>query len=166
MLGDIIKLSAQGVLSNFLNKFDSYRRKRRTIAVIILVMLYFVLMIFLPAFSLYLSNFIYYPFRAESLFVVLSLALQFIVMAVLSSYFSSLSAKAEFTNTLTNLENVYVEINRLILSDNITKEDMQRVKTLYLDAKQYDLRIDESFKFVPYYFLAMKRTYLLRLQEG
>lgn len=173
LLDSITRSSAKGVLSNYLEEFYSSIKKSRKIKRIkvlmlvafgLLATLYFVATLFLPAFSVYLSNFIYYPFSSESLWVLFSLALQFIIIAVLSSYFSSLSAKAEFTNTLTNLENVDAEISSLILRGDIATEDVERVKDLYLDAKQYDLRIDEYFKVVPFYFLEMRKAYLQRLQ--
>jgi len=78
-------------------------------------------------------------------------------------YINVTKEKGSFINI--NLDKVNSEINRIILSGTINEEQIEIAENAYLYAKQYDLRIDEYFKFVPYYFLAMNRTYLLRLQE-
>ncbi len=55
---------------------------------------------------------------------------------------------------------IHYQINDLILSKDIKEDIVENLKMLYLTAKQYDIFVDDSLKFVNYYYLLMHRVYL------
>lgn len=91
---------------------------------------------------------------------MLVLLLQFIAIAIISSYFSSLTAKKELANTLTNFADIDYQINRLIIRNKADTENVKSLTKMYLTAKKYDILTDDYFKFVNFYYLLMNRTYL------
>jgi hypothetical protein len=133
------------------------------ISLIVVLLLGF--MIFgLPIWSLLMVRNIFLPFSAESWWLILVFLLQLVTLAVFSSYFSSLSARKELTNTLTNLASIDRQISGLILGKNIKDESVLELKNLFFTAKQYELVISNYFLFFPYYFLAMSKEHLRQIR--
>lgn len=169
-LDNVIKFSAKGGFSESLNKFWSIERSKGLVILVILVIVliflaYVIFILVLPGLSLWVIRSIYYPIGGDSFFVILILILQVIVLAMFASYFSSLSVKKELTNTLTNFANIDYQINSLIMSGVVKRQAVEELKNLYLAAKPYDLVVDDYFKFVNYYILAMHKVYLTKLKE-
>jgi hypothetical protein len=127
----------------------------------ITVMLLLVLMIFgLPIWSLWTVRNIFLPFSAESWLLILVFFFQLVTLAVFSSYFSSLSARKELTNTLTNLASIDYQISGLLLGKDIKGESVLELKNLFFAAKRYELVISNYLVFFPYYFLAMSKEHI------
>lgn len=122
------------------------------------LLVYAIIIMLLPLLALYITLAIV----EEVLFLGLVLILQFIVLVMFASYFSSQSAKRELSNTITNFADINYQINDALLSDEIQSENIERLKKLYLTAKQYDLFVDDSFKFVHIYSLIVHRVHLRR----
>jgi len=96
-------------------------------------------------------------------FLVPVLALQSMVVAIFTSYFSTLSVKKELANSIANFSDLNYQINDLLLNkEEINDDIVQKLKKLYLTAKQYDVLVVDSFKFVNIYFLTMHRVYFKR----
>lgn len=127
-------------------------------AILFFLFVYILIIIFLPLGALLKT----YTIVEEILFLVLVLILQLSVIIMFGSYFSSLSAKRELSNTITNFADINYQINDAILSENITANEIERLKKMYLTAKQYELYIDSSLKFVHFYSLMMHRVYIKR----
>lgn len=123
---------------------------------LVFVIVYVVLALFLPAESLYITRSII----SDYTFLIIVLVLQFTFTIISSSYFSSLSVKKELTNALTNFADIDYQINDLILSKDVKEERIVKLKALYLAAKQYDVLVDDSLKFVNFYSLSMNSVYL------
>ncbi len=103
-----------------------------------------------------------YSLISDYLFLIIVLILQITLIIISGSYFSSLSVKKELTNTLTNFANLDYLINDFILRKDINEEQVKKTKELYLTAKQYDVLVNDSLKFVNFYFLSMNDVYLNR----
>lgn len=125
---------------------------------LVFIIVYIVLALFLPAKSLFITRSII----SDYTFLIIVLVLQFTFTIISSSYFSSLSVKKELTNALTNFANLDYLINDIILRKDINEEQVKKLKELYLTAKQYDVLVDDSLKFVNFYFLSMNNVYLNR----
>lgn len=119
---------------------------------------YVVLALFLPAASLFITRSII----SDYTFLIIVLVLQLTFTIISSSYFSSVSVKKELTNTLTNFANLDYLLNDFILRKDINEDQVEKLKTKYLTAKQYDVLVDDSLKFVNFYFLSMNEVYLNR----
>lgn len=133
--------------------------------VIVTVVLLLGFMIFgLPIWSLWTVRNIFLPFSTESWWLILLLLLQLVTLAVSSSYFSSLSARKELTNTLTNLASIDYQISGLLLGKNIKDESVLELKSLFFAAKRYELVISDYFLFFPYYFLAMSKEHIRQVR--
>lgn len=129
--------------------------------IILTVVLLLGFMIFgLPIWSLLMVRNIFLPFSTESWWLILVFLLQLVTLAVFSSYFSSLSARKELTNTLTNLASIDYQISGLLLGKNIKDESVLELKSLFFAAKRYDLVISDYLLFFPYYFLAMSKEHI------
>lgn len=134
------------------------------ISLIVVLVLGF--MIFgLPIWSLLIVRNIFLPFSTESWWLILVFLLQLVTLAVFSSYFSSLSARKELTNTLTNLASIDHQISGLLLGKNIKDESVLELKNLFFAAKRYELVISNYFLFFPYYFLAMSKEHLRQIRN-
>ena len=68
-------------------------------------------------------------------------------------------------NSLTNFADINYQISYALLSDKIDSLNFERLKNMYLTAKQYDLKIDNSFKFINLYMLIMHRVYIRAIPE-
>ena len=104
-------------------------------------------------------------FVQDWLFFVWVLVLQFSSIMILSSYFSSLTASRQLSNTLTNYADINYQISHLLL---YKKEDAQKyiqLRRLYFTAKPYDLLIDDSMQYIHFYYLIINRTYLNEIGE-
>jgi len=166
-LGKTIEFAKQGGFTQSYQEFQSLKSRKALVilAIVILAVFYSLSMFVLPGLSLSWTRSIYLPLRGDSLFLILVLLLQIIVIAMFASYFSSLSAKKELTNSLTNFANTNDQVSNLLLSKDVDKEAVEKLKEQYLSAKQYDLVIDDYFKFVNYYWLSMHKVYLNRLAK-
>jgi hypothetical protein len=129
------------------------------------VVLLLAFMIFgLPIWSLLMVQNIFLPFSTESWLLILVFFFQLVTVAMFSSYFSSLSARKELTNTLTNLASIDYQISGLILDKNIKEEAVLELKNLFLTAKRYELVISNYLLFFPYYFLAMSKEHIRQVR--
>jgi hypothetical protein len=81
------------------------------------------------------------------------------LLLLFASYFSAISAKKELVNTITNFADLNYIINSMIIKNDINPNEFENLKRLYLSAKQFDLLIDDSFKFVIFYMLTIHRVY-------
>jgi len=155
----------QEILNRLLNIKEKVKPKgwRLILGVIkvIFLILYVLLVMFLPLWALFVT----WNIVVDILFLGLVLVLQFITIILIASYFSSLSAKRELTNSLTNFADINYQINDAILSKEANQDTYDKLKTLYLTAKQYDLLIDDSLKYVNFYYLLMQRVHLKRKQK-
>lgn len=125
---------------------------------LVFIIVYVILALALPAESLFITKSII----SDYIFLIIVLVLQLIFTIISSSYFSSLYVKKELTNTLTYFANIDYQINDLILRKYINEDQLEKLKTKYLTAKQYDVLVDDSLKFVNFYVLSMNDVYLNR----
>jgi hypothetical protein len=143
----------------------SIRRMLLFGCLVITIVLFLVFMIFgLPIWSLWTVRNILLPFSSHSWWLILVFLLQLLTLAVFSSYFSSLSARRELTNTLTNLASIDHQISGLLLSKNISDESVLELKNLFFAAKLYELVVSDDFLLFPYYFLAMSKEHVRRVR--
>lgn len=156
-----IPFFTEGHYMKSMEKSLSLKKPKLIIAGMILgVSLLLLLMLFLPIWAFIDAISFIFPLTLKSILFVVVLIIQLFLIAVLSSYFSSILAKKELTNTLTNYANINDRINALIIKGNIDENIVSELQNSYLTAKKYDVFIDDYFKFVNFYFLRMNRTYL------
>jgi hypothetical protein len=133
--------------------------------IIITIVLLLGFMIFgLPIWSLLTVRNIFLPFSTQSWLLILVFFFQLVTLAVFSSYFSSLSARRELTNTLTNLASIDYQISGLLLGKDTKDESVLELKNLFLAAKRYELVISNYLLFFPYYFLAMSKEHVRQVR--
>jgi uncharacterized membrane protein (Fun14 family) len=120
------------------------------------IIIFVALALVLPAVSFLIT----YSIISDYIFLIIVLVLQLTFTIISSSYFSSLSVKKELTNTLTSFADIDYKINSLILSKDMKEEYYEKLKAQYLTAKQYDVSVDNSLKFVNLYTTSMNSVYL------
>lgn len=147
-------------LNSFISLRENLPPKRKNIILgaikLVFILIYIPLIVIFPIWSLIIT----YSIVSDLIFLLIILFLQLAVIIFFASYYSSLSAKRELTNAITNFSDINYQINDLILSKDIKEDIVEKLKTLYLTAKQYDILVDDSLKFVNYYYLLMHRVYL------
>ena len=151
----------KGGIVNYLKRVPSLSNKKQLLlllAIIVLVLVSAMAMYVLPIWSLIQTRPFYYPFTTESWLILLVAFLQFITFAMFCNYFSSLSARKELSNTLTNLASIDYQINRLILNNDVSEESLSELKTSFMAAKRYELGIDNFFLIFPFYALTMSKV--------
>jgi hypothetical protein len=165
-LDNLTKFFERDIFSEFVEKFNLLKEKAESkglkiinIIKAVFLILYLPIVVLLPLWALLIT----YPLISDFLFLVLVLVLQSMVVVIFTSYFSTLLVKKELTNSITNFSDLNYQINDLLLNrEEINKDIVQKLKKLYLTAKQYDVLVDDSFKFVNIYYLLMHRVYLKR----
>jgi len=117
----------------------------------------------LPIWSLVLIRSIYYPFTAEIWLAFLVAFLQLITIAMFCSYFSSLSARKELVNTLTNMADIDYQISMLNLSKDVKAESVMELTKSFMSAKKYELSVNNMLLFFPFYELAISKAHVKQL---
>lgn len=117
----------------------------------------------LPIWSLVLIRSIYYPFTAEIWLAFLVAFLQLTTVAMFCSYFSSLSARKELVNTLTNMADIDYQISMLKLSKDVKAESVMELTKSFMSAKKYELTVNNMLLFFPFYELAISKAHVKQL---
>ena len=163
--GGAARFSGEG---GFYNSYTSLEpiMHRKIVKIILkaISIIFPLLMIAIPLSALVLTIPLILPISNESLYVILVVFLQFLLIAVSGSFFSALSVKKELNNTITNLATITDQISGLLLTKTVTKEKIEKLKQQYNSAKIYDLKVVD-FKLLNYYSLEMRKVYLEKLLE-
>jgi len=139
----------------------SKQQLRRTILLLLIMILAFLLfMLVLPVWSFVVTHTLYYPVSEKIWLLLIAIIVQAITIGVVASYISSLSARKELTNTLTNFADIDNQISELLLNKKIRVKTVKSLRKMFLTAKRYDLVVDNTFKFVNFYYLKVNRVYI------
>ena len=140
--------------------FASRQVGKLLLILFLMIVTYILLMFFFPIWSLWTTRTLYYPISTGIPLLILVIILQAVTICIAASYLSSLSAKKELANALTNFADIDYQISDLLLSEEINEGDVERLKKLYLTAKRYDLVVSDTLKFVNFYYLKPNRVYV------
>jgi hypothetical protein len=91
--------------------------------------------------------------------------LQLVTVALTASYFSSIGAKKEITNALTNLSRINRRIAQMNIEENSDLGSITQLEYDFVNAKRYDFIVDNSFHFCPFYMLVADQVYYAGLQD-
>ena len=79
------------------------------------------------------------------------------------SYFSSLSARKELVNTLTNMADIDYQISMLNLSKDVKAESVMELTKSFMSAKKYEFTVNNMLLFFPFYELAISKAHVKQL---
>ncbi len=120
--------------------------------------------IVLPIWTLVVASPIYASKIENIPFILLVLVLQIIIILSFSSYFSSISAKKELTNAITNYSILDNMISQHLISNSIDENTYKELLNLYRDAKCFELKVDDYAKIVNFYLLFPNKIYFDNLK--
>jgi hypothetical protein len=168
----ILWISVPFLLSDFSKKtmklFDGIKGDQKSIANILglgvadfiltcieicIFVILVVLLILLPFFALWV---IYPHIETPDIFlpkVFLVTVFQVIIILLLTSYFSALSAKKELSNSITNFAILNSLVNYFIIRKITSDEKVEKIKKSFFSAKLYDIKVDDSLLFIYVYQL-------------
>jgi len=155
----------RGELGLSLREMSSTPRSARFIGLVIFAIVYTILMVVFPFWSLWITRDLYLPLRENILFLLLVLVIQWVTLTILASYFSSISAKKELSNAVTNFASIDYQLSHLLVSGEVNETALAALKRLYLTAKKYELVVEDTFKFINFYSLRYTQVYLMTLKE-
>lgn len=127
-----------------------------TIAKILFILIYALLLMFLPLISIWYLL----PLIEDWLLLLMVFIMQVVLIVLFSSYFSGIVVKKELGNAITNYSDIDNQLSYMILEEKKDMKQYQLLKRLYYTAKPYDFKIDDSFKIVNFYLLLPNRVYM------
>lgn len=107
-----------------------------------------------------------YILAQNLIYLLIVTVLQLVLIISYSRYFGATSAKVALSNSISRYTKLGSKIDELLLEEDYTMEDYEKLKNSYFSAKPFDLYVDRSFIFIEFYTLqpnALYSKYVLKI---